>query len=190
MSYITDEEFIGIDFNNQPLESEFESCNFIDCRFPELDLSNKIFSQCTFDGCDLGNIKVQNTAFQDVFFLNCKMIGIHFFQTKSMLLEMKFEGCQLDYSSFKDTDLRNTPFQKCQMHEVDFTSSNLTHAKFTHCDLTNTVFADSNLSDSDFRTSQNFIIHPEKNKIANATFDLIGLKGLVHHLNINVDSML
>jgi uncharacterized protein YjbI with pentapeptide repeats len=73
------------------------------------------------------------------------------------------------------------------LHDVDFTESNLQFSVFNNCDFARAVFDNTNLEKTDFRTSINYQIHPEHNKINRARFSEEGLRGLLAHYNILVD---
>ena len=58
-------------------------------------------------------------------------------------------------------------------------NSDLTEALFDNCNLRRAVFIDTNLQKTDFYSSYDFIIDPEKNKMKRAIFSTEGLKGLL-----------
>lgn len=65
------------------------------------------------------------------------------------------------------------------MVSVDFMESDLTEALFDNCNLRLAVFSDSILIKSDFYSSYNFSINPEKNKLKKAIFSQENIKGLL-----------
>ena len=58
---------------------------------------------------------------------------------------------------------------------------------FSECDLSKTLFENTNLSKCDFRTSFNYSIDPDKNKIAKAKFSAQNVSGLLDKYNIVIE---
>lgn len=188
-SYIKDKTFDNTDF--QLISSdyrEFENGIFNNCTFFEQDLSNLRFVDCMFNGCNLSMVKLHNTALCNIKFRDCKMLGVHFNDCDEFGLSFSFENCQLDYSSFYKTKIKKTIFKKSQFLEVDFSECDLTGAIFDDCNLTRSVFDHTNLEKADFRTSCNFSIDPEVNRIKKAKFSSSGLAGLLDKYDIVIDT--
>jgi uncharacterized protein YjbI with pentapeptide repeats len=82
--------------------------------------------------------------------------------------------------------LKGIQFNNCQLHEVDFTETDLTQASFQASDLTNALFDRTNLENADFRSANNYIIDPDKNKIKKAKFSISGLPGLLFKYGIQI----
>jgi len=93
----------------------------------------------------------------------------------------------LDHSSFFRKKLKNTNFADSQLIETDFTESDLTDSVFSECDLTRAVFDSTIIEKADFRTSYNFSIDPERNRIKKAKFSLSGITGLLDKYDIEID---
>lgn len=72
------------------------------------------------------------------------------------------------------------------MHEVDFTETNLVEARFHECDLTAAIFENSNIEKADFRTSSNYVIRPDMNRVKGARFSADKLAGLLYHHQIKI----
>jgi uncharacterized protein YjbI with pentapeptide repeats len=102
-------------------------------------------------------------------------------------LSVNFDNCNLNHSSFYKTKLKKTLFKNIKLHEADFTGSDLTSCVFDNCDLTRTNFENTILEKADFRTSFNYSIDPEKNRIRNARFSLSGVPGLLDKYDIEID---
>lgn len=83
--------------------------------------------------------------------------------------------------------LHKTEFNKCEMRETDFGNADLTNSIFSECDLSKTLFENTNLSKCDFRTSFNYSIDPDKNKIAKAKFSAQNVSGLLDKYNIVIE---
>jgi len=186
--YIYDKEFTNISSSENPLQQgEYESCTFSNCIFTETDLSDFSFETCIFNNCDLSNAKITHTAFKDVEFRNCKLMGLQFDECNPFLLAFRFVNCQLNLSAFYGLKLKNTRFENCILNEVDFTDTNLSGSTFKNCDFSGTMFGNTNLEKADFRTSVNFSINPETNRITKARFSTENITGLLDKYNIRIE---
>ena len=77
-------------------------------------------------------------------------------------------------------------FVNCSMISVDFMRSDLTEVLFDNCNLRKAVFIDTIAQKTDFSSSYDYSIDPEKNKIKKAVFSVEGLKGLLEKYDIIV----
>ncbi|RYF84941.1 MAG: pentapeptide repeat-containing protein, partial [Chitinophagaceae bacterium] len=94
-----DEEFKQNNFAEKPLAiGDYEKCRFENCNF-SCDLSKIVFIDCSFSACDFSNAKLNDTAFRNVQFTDCKMLGLHFENCNTFLIEMSFDNCVLNHSS-------------------------------------------------------------------------------------------
>ena len=186
--YIVDKNFVGIDFTKTTIElGEYEGCSFSNCHFLSVDLSHLNFIDCVFTNCDLSLTKLNNTALRDVKFVGCKLLGLHFDDCNKFSFSAFFEGCNLNLSSFYKMNMKNSQFKSCSLHEVDFIEANLTSSIFDVCDLMGASFDRTVLEKADFRTSRNFIIDPEKNKLKKAKFSVATLPGLLEKYNLVIE---
>lgn len=185
---IEDKIFEKIDYTKIRLsKGEYEDCNFINCNFYNSDLSDVIFRNCTFNICDLSMAVVKNTILNDIKFVNTKLLGLQFNDCKEFLLSLDFENCQLKLSVFYKLKLKKTRFKNCNLQEVDFTETDLSGALFDNCDLHRAQFDRTNLEKADFRTSFNYSLDPEINRIKKASFSKIGVIGLLDKYNIEIE---
>ena len=115
------------------------------------------------------------------------MLGLHFENCNQFGLSFNFENCTLNHSSFYKTKIKKTVFKNTQLKETDFTECDLTNSVFDHCDLTGAKFENTVLEKTDFRTSFNYSIDPEINKIKKARFALAGIQGLLDKYDIIID---
>ena len=83
--------------------------------------------------------------------------------------------------------MKKTRFTNCSLQETDFVETDLSVALFDNCELSGAIFENTNLEKANFRTSFNFIIDPEKNKIQNAIFSLTGLPGLLRRYKLKIE---
>ncbi|MEP0366297.1 MAG: pentapeptide repeat-containing protein [Cyclobacteriaceae bacterium] len=185
--YFDEEHFKSQDFSTNPLvKGEYEGCVFLGCKFTRGNLTDVNFIDCEFVDCDLSNVKLSNTAFKNVSFKSCKMLGLHFEDCNKFLLEMRFENCTLDLSSFYQLSLKSTVFKNCSLQEVDFTESDFSRGQLINCDLASAVFDRTNLQSADLSSATNFNIDPENNNIKKAKFALGELQGLLNKYDILV----
>lgn len=183
-AYFTEKDFDGI----EKLEKgEYEECTFKNCNFSNADLSEINFAECTFEQCDLSMAKIVNTIFREVKFENCKLLGLHFENCNDLLFSADFDGCQLNLCSFYKRSMKNTNFKNCNLQEADFTESDLTGSTFDSCDLTGVTFENTVLEKSDLRSSFNYSIDPELNRIKKAKFSLTGITGLLDKYDIEIE---
>jgi fluoroquinolone resistance protein len=186
---VGDERIIeNSDFSEKTLPGkEYEECTFLNCNFYNSDLSRITFTCCLFDGCDLSLAKINDTVFNDIEFKNSKLLGLHFDDCNDLLLTLDFENCRLNLASFYKLNLKKTRFVNCSVNDADFSGTDLTASLFDNCDLKGTTFSETNLEKADFRTSFNFSIDPEKNRIRKAKFSSSGLAGLLDKYDIDIE---
>lgn len=186
--YIEDKNFTGVDFTAGHFEkADYENCHFTNCDFSTLDLSKISFAGCIFTGCNISLVKLTGTAFKDAEFNHCKMLGVHFEDCHEFFFNVVFDNSQLNMSSFYKRKCRNTQFKNCSLHEVDFTEADCTNLVFYNCDLARAVFSNTILEKADFRTSYNYSIDPELNRIRKAKFSSSGISGLLDKYDIEID---
>jgi uncharacterized protein YjbI with pentapeptide repeats len=80
-----------------------------------------------------------------------------------------------------------TKFTNCGLQEVDFSEAVLTASQFEKCDLSGAIFDSTNLEAADLRTSFNYSINPQTNKIRKARFSLEGVVGLLYTFDIVIE---
>lgn len=187
-NFFEDEEFNKIDFTVKGFpKGEYENCTFINCNFDSLHLSTNSFSECEFIGCNLSSAKLANTSLKDVHFKDCKLLGLHFFECNPFLFEVSFNKCVLNLSSFYKLPLKKVKIRDCSLQEVDFSESDLSQTVFDNCDFKGAIFDNTNLEKADFRTSFNFVLSPERNKIKKARFSKEGALGLLLQYDILIE---
>ncbi|MDZ7845911.1 MAG: pentapeptide repeat-containing protein [Owenweeksia sp.] len=175
------------DFSLKALpKGDYDQCQFINCHFSGVHLSNYNFIGCDFNECDLSNVRLGGTGLKEVRFVKCKMVGTQFTECNPFLLAIDFEDCQLDFAVFNDLNLPGTSFMKCQLKEVDFSGANLNQVEFQGCDMENTHFENTKLEQADFRWARNFSIDPELNNLRKARFSKHNLSGLLHKYKLDI----
>jgi fluoroquinolone resistance protein len=177
------ETISNINFTLQVTEREdYENCEFVNCIFS--DISQLNFIECTFRSCNLSNCKINNCKLQDVTFVDCKLLGINFFQAKDFAFALTCERCNLDYASFDSKKLNKSRFENCKMHSVNFTMTDLSKAELVNCDLYEAIFNNTNLNGVDLTTITNFSIDPELNKLKKAKFQAQDLEKLLYKYDL------
>ena len=94
----------------------------------------------------------------------------------------------LDHSSFYRTKIKKTNFKNSVIKDADFTECDLTGSDFQNCDLAGAVFDNTTLEKADLRTSVNYSIDPENNRIRKAKFSISEISGLLDKYDIEIDS--
>ncbi|MEI8202032.1 MAG: pentapeptide repeat-containing protein [Bacteroidota bacterium] len=186
-AYFEDKTFENVDFTLETLpQGEYENCCFVNCNFSNSNLMNIVFAETNFDGCNLSMAKLNNTALRDVKFKDCKLLGLYFEHCNPFLFAVGFENCSLNLSSFYKMKMKKTRFKNCSLHEVDFTEADLSQAVFDNCDLQRATFKQTILLKADFRTSYNYSLDPEANRIKGARFSIAGISGLLDKYDIEI----
>lgn len=183
-SYIQDQTFDRIDALTK---GDYENCVFSNCNFAEYDLSECTFTDCRFIACNLSLAKLSKTTFRNVNFRDSKMLGLRFDTCNPFGLSVSFEGCQLNHASFYKTKIKDTVFKHCQLQEADFAEADLSNSLFDNCQLLQAIFDHTTLEKADFRTSYNYSIDPETNRIKKAKFSLPGVAGLLDKYDIEIE---
>src|SRR6476620_6623664 len=113
------QSFNNINFLTHPLTlKEYEACTFNNCNFARADLSNFRFVECSFSDCHVSNAKLGATTLNDVRFINCKLLGLHFEDCSEFLFSVAFENSSLNFSSFYGRQLKKTIFKNTLLQEV------------------------------------------------------------------------
>ncbi|WP_256213833.1 pentapeptide repeat-containing protein [Parapedobacter indicus] len=186
--YVTDKAFEKNEFiQNSLTTGEYENCIFRNCNFANGDLSASKFIDCRFEGCNLSLSTLNKTALREVNFKDCKMLGLRFDNCLDFGLSFSFDGCQLNHCSFYRTKIRNTVFRNSQLRETDFTNCDLSNVIFDNCDLAGALFDHTILEKADFRTSYNYSLDPEINRIKKAKFSIAGVAGLLGKYDIDIE---
>ena len=116
------------------------------------------------------------------------MLGLQFNDCNPFGFSVSFLNCNLGHASFFKAKLKNTVLKNCHLSETDFTECDLTGSVFDNCDLAGAVFDNSNLEKTDFRTSHNYAIDPEINRIKKAKFGLPGVLALLNKYDIVIEN--
>jgi len=187
-NWVEDKTYTNTSYVGQKLiQTEFESCIFLNCDFTNADFSESDLLNCTFEGCNFSMAKLAGTGLKGVQFMACKLIGIGFDQCSDFLFSVGFQKCTLDYTSFAVKRMKNTKFVGCSLKEADFTDADISLSVFEDCDCFGAIFQNTNLEKTDFRTALNYSIDPEVNRIRKAKFSHSGISGLLTKYNIDIE---
>jgi uncharacterized protein YjbI with pentapeptide repeats len=83
--------------------------------------------------------------------------------------------------------IKKTFFKNSQLQEADFTETDLTDSVFDNCSMERATFDQTILEKVDFRTSFNYSIDPELNRIKKAKFSILGVAGLLEKYDIEIE---
>lgn len=185
--YIIDQNFSDVFYLESDIKfKEYENCTFRYCDFTDCTFQTVTFLDCNFFDCNFKNTKINYVSLRGVFFTKCDFTSVNFAMTDQVIYDFHFKDCLLDYSQFYALKLKKMRFINCSMVAVDFMKTDLTEVLFDNCNLRLAVFSDTIANKTDFSTSYDYIIDPEKNKLKKAQFSLDGLKGLLNKYDIVV----
>lgn len=188
LEYFNEKIFDRENFSETCLvQGEYEKCKFINCNFSNLNLSKFRFVDCDFFDCNLAMIKSIDTTLQNIRFKSCKILGVQFENCYQLIISFSFDNCVLNHSSFYQMKIKKTLFINCEMKEVDFTETDISESIFDNCNLYHAIFNYTNIEKTDFRSSFNYSIDPEQNRIYKAKFSLVGITGLLNKYNIEIE---
>lgn len=168
-------------------ESLFEECTFEGLDFSDQSFRSWRFLECEFILCSFNEVSLINTSFRDAVFKDCRLMGAQWSDSKSFM-DVKFDGCKLDYSNYSGLDLRRTAFLTCSARDVDFVNANLTEAVFSGTDLQNASFSGADLSRCDLRGAIKYFINPQHTKLKGAKVDLPEAASLLEALGVQVSA--
>ncbi len=168
-------------------EQTFEDLRLEDHRFADLELSECTFrklvaprsswtgcglSACVFEDCDLAMARLERARLHDVVFRRCKLIGVDWTQASTLIMQVRFEDCALDYGNFAGLELPGLHLLDCSAREVDFRDARLDRACFRGSRLHDSLFEKTSLRGADLSEALDYRIDPRKNKLGKTRFSL------------------
>lgn len=162
---------IKLEAKTKIIEAEFTGCEFTSCKFSEVSFFDCHFEDCIFDNCNMGSISVKHTSFQNVMFKDTKLTGIQWAEASNPL-DVNFNRCLMNYSSFIGVNLRNTHLLDCELKDTDFAEANLSKSNCRLSDFSGARFVNTNLVQADFTDARNYSIHPDGNILGKTKFSL------------------
>ncbi|WP_310588960.1 pentapeptide repeat-containing protein [Flectobacillus sp. BAB-3569] len=88
---------------------------------------------------------------------------------------------------FFQDQTQKTIFKDTQLQGTDFAEADLTSAIFENCNLEQAIFNRTVLEKADFRSSYNYAIDPESNRMKKAKFSVLGLAGLLQKYDLHIE---
>lgn len=184
----TMQEYRDINFIDHPLaHQEFEEVIFRSCDFRGVNLDGHRFELCSFISCQMSLTTFSETLLQNITFEDCILTGIQLHEAKPFLFECHFKQCDLSMASFFALDLKKCSFDHCRLREADLVQSNLNGLNLSHCDFFGATFEGTQLVHTDFRSSINIVLDPNKNTLGSTRFTSAQLPGLLQQFDIIVD---
>lgn len=157
--------FVCVNFYNCKFQNiKFVDCSFIGCNFNRcmFESGGVVFENCTFTKSD--SIKTPSLNIKDNFsatFEECKIYA-------------KFKGCDLSYSIFENSILKNTSFElsnmqavivtKCDLHDIEVCDSDFQKFKTCKCYINNFKFNDKYMTTFDEKTFFDKLIERKKDR--------------------------
>jgi uncharacterized protein YjbI with pentapeptide repeats len=185
--YLLNKAYKDINFGIEAINyTDFERCTFAKCTFTHCDFTAVAFIDCQFTYCNFNEAKINYVALRNAVFNECSFIGVNFAMVDKFIFEVGFNHCLLDYAQFYTLKLKSVRFNHCSLIAADFMKTDLTDVIFDNCNLHKAVFVDTIARKTDFSSSYNYSLDPEKNKLKKAIFSLNGVKGLLDKHNIIV----
>jgi uncharacterized protein YjbI with pentapeptide repeats len=167
---------------------EFERCTFKQCDFSQCNFIAVVFIDCVFTDCNFNGAKINHVALRTATFYHCQIKEVNFAMCDKLIFEIAFYDCVLDFSKFYTLKIKGTLFQECSLIAVDFMSTDLTEVIFDCCDLYRAEFSKAIAAKTNFKSSWNYTIDPEKTKLKKAIFALEGVKGLLYKHQLVIDN--
>lgn len=164
----------------------FFNCKFTDCDFTESNFSNSLFADCIFKTSNLSLIKLTDSKLQNVYFDDCKILGVDFTQISKFIVKLGFRNSQISNCNFSTLDLKNSDFLNSQIIQSDFYKTNLSKSNFSGSDLKGTIFNNTDLTKADLKNAKNYAIDPLSNKIKQAEFTMPDAIGLLDPLQVKI----
>ncbi|WP_367867862.1 pentapeptide repeat-containing protein [Pedobacter sp. WC2423] len=181
-----DKRFENINYEDKHLVSRyFEGCTFYKSIIKGCLFEDCTFNNCTFEECDISLIKFKDTFISNLAVINCKAIGILWYDTLNPF-SINAKNSMLSYSSFFGKNLKKIRLTNCTAREVDFSNCNLSSADFSGTDFLGSTFSGTDLRMANFTAAQNYQIDPSGNKIKGAIFQLPAAISFLDSLGIKI----
>jgi fluoroquinolone resistance protein len=185
------EKFEQLKLPGQEINSMvFEECVFNECDFSEATFARCKFIECHFLKSNLSVVKFDYSRFNDVFFEDCKIIGVDWtrldWPSIALSSPIKFLRCNISDTTFFGLGLREISIEECKAHDVDFREGDFSGANFINTDFANSMFNGTDLTGADFTEAINFRIDINHNKITKAIFSRHEALNLLDGLDIEL----
>lgn len=184
--------FEKIDYSGKRLSGKnFSNCTFVQCTFTKTIFSECTFEECTFERCDLSMIQVKGSTFSQIKLVDCKAIGILWFDIRIPFARHAFtiscSDTNISYSSFFGMNLKKAKFTQCVAKEVDWSECQMQDSDLKGTDLEGARFAGTDLTGADLCSAQGYQIDITGTKVRGAKFSLPEATALLDSLGIIID---
>lgn len=188
--------FEGVDFEDVALsgrrlsDAELDACRFLSCDLSEARLEDCSFIDCELRSCDLTLTRVGGTSFRGVRFVECRLLGVDWTEAATALgLEIVFERCVLDGSSFVGLRPERLKMVDCRAREVNFAGADLTGASFPGTSLAGARFQGTTLTRADLSGALDVLFDPAENRLDQTRLSLEAAVGVLGVAGIVVEGM-
>jgi len=189
-----DASFDGAAFENLELtgehlrDREVDGCTFVSCDLREAVLEDCSFVDCELRSSDLSLVRLPRSSFRGVRFVDCRVQGVDWTDAATALgIELTFERCILDGSSFMGMELEGLEIVECRAREVSFAGAVLRGARFPGTDLEGARFQGTDLRDVDFSDAANVVFDPTENRLGGTRLSPEGAVAVLGVSGILVD---
>ncbi|MBB6270504.1 uncharacterized protein YjbI with pentapeptide repeats [Pedobacter cryoconitis] len=178
--------FENINYEDKHLVSRY----FDNCTFYKSTIKGCLFEDCTFNNCvfeesDISLIKFKDTFINNLSLVNCKAIGILWYDALNPF-SIIAKNSILSYSSFFGKNLKKIKLINCTAREVDFSECNMGSADFSGTDFMGSTFSNTDLRLANFKEALHYQIDPAGNKIKGAIFQLPAAISFLDSLGIKI----
>ncbi len=191
MAFLDDESYERRTFDQIHLDDDLEGVSFYKCVFRSCSFQSRRLVECAFDDCEfvqcnLSLLQNVRSVLTGVTFTDCKLLGVDW-SNPGGFFSASYEGCIMENNAFTDMNLKRFRFASCILTSSSFYNCRLQHAVFDDCDLSETQFYRTDLSHADFRTSRNYFMNVETNKLNKTRYSLPEAVSLLANLDIVVE---
>ena len=102
-----DQTFQKVNFKENALEAEYDTCLFDSCDFSEMSLHDIRFNDCEFRRCNFSLCKL-TCNLNVAKFIECKFTGADFTNIGSLSGSLSFEKSLMDYVSFVQLKMKKS----------------------------------------------------------------------------------
>ena len=152
--------------------TSFSRCEFKECDFSALTLSNTRFEACRFVDCNLSNTVVDHTRFDGAVFEGCKLVGLNFGSSDPLVFELALRRCVLRYVNFSQLRWKNAVVADCEVLDSDFRGAKLTGGDFTRTRFRACRFHSADLTKADFSHAEGYDLDVRTETLKKAVFTL------------------
>lgn len=164
----------------------FIGCEFIRCRFDEVDCTQVTFEDCLFRDTGFYSVLLNGTSLIEAEFDGCKFVSINFSLVNQMILSFGFQSSKLIACTFDSMNIIKTKFSDCSFDDTIFQECQLRQSNFENGEFSNTHFRHCNLEKARFVGTEGLALDPLQNKIEKAVFDTRSAMALLDAFDITL----